>query len=71
MALLFVGGVMNLLWIAPQTRAQVSHLAQRVRVQVPPSAPYSVHPQAAPYSAHMKRLIAWDRQSWSLLAAPS
>ena len=43
---------------AHQTRAQVSHSGQRVRVQVPPPAPYSLHSQVAPYSARQVRAQA-------------
>ena len=43
---------------AHQTRGQVSHWGQRVRVQVPPPAPYSLHSQVAPYSARQVRAQA-------------
>jgi len=43
---------------AHQTRGQVSHSGQRVRVQVPPPAPYSLHSQVAPCSARQVRAQA-------------
>jgi type IV secretory pathway VirB10-like protein len=43
---------------AHQTRGQVSHSGQRVRVQVPPPTPYSLHSQVAPDSARQVRAQA-------------